>query len=411
MKIIIIGGGFGGITVARALKNVDVEILLFDKTNHHLFQPLLYQVATASLPASNIATSFREIFRKQKNIIVLMANVVNIDRGEQKIYTDDRQNYSYDYLVLAPGARHSYFDHSSWELYAPGLKTVADATDMRERMLFAFERAEKSGSTRYLNFAIIGAGPTGVEIAGSLAEFVHKTLVNNFRMIKPEESKIYLIEAQNQVLPGYPKKLAEKALSYLEKLGVTVLLDTYVKEVEEERIYIEDHFLDVPTIIWAAGNQASPLLKTLNCPLDKQGRVIVNEDLSINGSPNVFIIGDAAQVKDKKGNLLPAIAPAAIQEGKYVANIIKRPSQERKPFVYFDKGMLATIGRGKAVGIFREIAYSGLTAWLIWGLIHIFYLISFRNRLLVLIQWIYLYLRGNRPNRIIHHSIDKIDHY
>lgn len=407
MKVLIVGGGFAGITVARALKNTDVEIVLLDKTNHHVFQPLLYQVATASLAASNIATSFREIFRKQKNVTVLMANVEKIECHLQRIQTEDQQIYNYDYLVLAPGARHCYFGNSLWENYAPGLKTLLDASLIRERILLAYEKAERSGAKRYLNFAIIGAGPTGVEIAGSLAEFAHKTLVNNFSTIKPEESKIYLIEGQNQVLPGYPNKLAEKALADLNHLGVTVLLNTYVKEISEEGVFLGNNFLEAPTVIWAAGNQASPLLKTLESSFDKQGRVIVNEDLSLVNFPNVFVIGDAAQVKDKSGNVLPAIAPVAIQQGKYVAQLIKKSSQPRMPFVYFDKGMLATIGNGKAVGVFKKFSYSGFTAWLVWGFIHIFYLITFRNRLLVMIQWIYLYLRGSRPNRIIQQPLNK----
>jgi NADH dehydrogenase len=406
-KVIIVGGGFAGVSAINKLKKANVDILLLDKANHHVFQPLLYQVATASLPACNISASFREIFYKQSNVAVLMTNVENIELDKQRIQTEDNQFFNYDYLILAPGSRHSYFGNPDWEEYAPGLKTNMDAANIRDRILMAFENGEKmensEAAKRYLNFAIIGAGPTGVEIAGSIAEFVHHTLARNFRHIQPEQSKIYLIEGANQVLPSYPKKLAEKALLYLEQLGVTVWLNTMVTNVTSERLYMGEKSLDVPTIIWAAGNQASPLLKTLHHPLDAQGRVLVNRDLSIKGHPNVFVVGDAASLKDKNGQTLPALAPVAIQEARYVANIIKKnlSAENRKPFTYFDKGVVATIGRGKAVLVLKKISFSGFTAWLIWAFIHIFYMISFKNRLFVMLQWIYLYLIGSRANRII----------
>lgn len=412
-KVIIIGGGFAGVTAAKALKRADVEILLLDRSNHHVFQPLLYQVATAALPLSNISAPLREIFKKQSNVTVLMANVEKIDLASQSVKTEDGQIFAYDYLIVAPGAKHSYFGHDHWEELAPGLKTGQDAARIRERLLMAFETAERcedpKEAKRHLNFAIIGAGPTGVEIAGSIAELTQHTLVNNFRHIKPEESNIYLIEGEGQVLPSFPKELADKALKDLEKLGIKVYLNSLVTDISPEGLYVEGQFYAVPTIIWAAGNRASPLLKTLNQPLDKQGRVFVKADLSLQKYPNVFVVGDAAALKDKQGEILPAIAPVAIQEAHYVASIIKKGVQpeNREPFFYFDKGMIATIGRGRAVALFRKLQFSGYTAWLIWGFVHILYLINFKNRVLVMIHWIFLYLTGSRPDRIIRHTIRK----
>lgn len=413
MKIVIIGGGFGGMAAAQALKKVDAEIVLLDRSNHHLFQPLLYQVATAALPISHIACPLRQVFKHQSNTTVLMENVINIDTDSRTVHTDNGKLFAYDYLIIAPGARHSYFGHDQWEHYAPGLKTAEDASRIREILLTAFERAERCDdpikAKRYLNFAIIGAGPTGVEVAGSLAELTRDTMIRNFRHIKPEESKIYLIEGLGQVLPAFPKKLSDKAHRELEKCGITILLNTKVTDVSSHGLKIGDQLLDIPTIIWAAGNQASPLLNTLGVPLDKNGRVLVNQDLSIPKDSQVFVIGDAAAVKDKEGHFLPAIAPAAIQQGRYVANLIKKniASADRKPFAYFDKGMIATIGRGRAVALLRKFQFSGIFAWLIWGLVHIMYLVNFENRLLVMIQWIFLYFTGSRSDRIIRHANNK----
>ncbi|MBA3958016.1 MAG: NAD(P)/FAD-dependent oxidoreductase [Parachlamydiaceae bacterium] len=410
LKVVIIGGGFAGVNAAKALKYTDVEILLLDRTNYHLFQPLLYQVATSSLSPSNIASPLREIFCNQSNVAVVMANVVKIETQKKQLTAEDGQTFSYDYLIVAPGARHSYFGHEQWEGEAPGLKTIMDASRIRERLLMAFERAERcedlEKAQKYLNFAIVGGGPTGVETAGSIAEFAHQTLRKNFRRIKPESSKIYLIEGAGQLLPSFPKKLADRAKLDLEQMGVTVLLNSSVTDVTSEGLYLKDHFLDAPTIIWAAGNTASPLLKTLNTALDNRGRVIVHPDLSIPNHPEVFVVGDAAACNDKNGNVLPAIAPVAIQQGKYVAKIIKKhiPEESRTHFSYFDKGMVATIGRGRAVVLFRKIQFTGFFAWLVWGVIHIFYLISFKNRLLVMMLWIFLYISGSRPDRIIRHS-------
>ncbi|MGK5595291.1 MAG: NAD(P)/FAD-dependent oxidoreductase [Parachlamydiaceae bacterium] len=411
-KLIIIGGGFAGVNAAQALRKAPIDILLLDRTNHHVFQPLLYQVATAALSIGNITSPLREIFENQVNTTVLMENVTHIHRDRKLVETSEGKVFSYDYLIVAPGARHSYFGHEEWGQYALGLKTVADASKIRERILMAFEIAERTEdpelARKYLNFAIIGGGPTGVEMAGSIAEFAHRTLLKNFRHIDPEQSKIYLIEGEGQLLPSYPKHLADIALRNLEQLGVTVILNKHVTNVNEDGIHIEEEFLNIPTIIWAAGNQASPLLKTLDTPLDKQGRVVVNPDLSIPNDPNVFVVGDAAACKDEHGRMLPAIAPVAIQQARYVAKIIKKQIKpgKRQAFRYFDKGMIATIGRGRAVALLRKLQFSGLIAWLIWGFVHILYLISFKNRILVMTQWAFLYFTENRPDRIINHPIE-----
>lgn len=412
-KVIIIGGGFGGLNAAQSLKGADVDILLLDRTNHHVFQPLLYQVATAALSVENIASPIREILRNQDNVEVLMADVTRIDKKEQLVHTNLEKNFYYDILILAPGTRHSYFGHDQWETFAPGLKTIRDAIDIREQILLAFEKAEASENDetvqKLLRFAIIGAGPTGVEMAGSIAEFAHRTLFKNFRYINPATAKIFLIEAANQVLPSYPPYLAEKAYYELQHLGVDVLLNSMVTNVSAEGITLGDQFLPVPNIIWAAGNQASPLLKSLAIPLDQQGRAIVNPDLSIPHFSNLFVIGDAARYLDSKGQPLAGIAPVAIQQGRYVAKIIKKniPPEGRKPFVYFDKGTIATIGRGKAVALLRKIQFSGWLAWLIWSIVHVRYLVSFRHRLLVMMQWIFLYLLGRRQGRVITNALKR----
>lgn len=407
VKVIIIGGGFGGLNVAQSLASTHFNILLIDRTNHHVFQPLLYQVATAALSVDNIASPIREILKNQTNAEVLMMQVERIDKIEQKIYTTNGENFTYDFLVIATGAQHSYFGHDEWERYAPGLKTIADALRIQQQILLAFEKAERcenpEEAQHYLRFAIIGAGPTGVEMAGSIAEFAHRTLFKNFRHINPSTSKIFLIEGASQVLPSFPPHLAEKAYNDLKKLGVEILLNRFVTGVTANGITMGETFLATPNIIWAAGNQASSLLETLHTPLDKQGRVIVKPDLTIPEYPNIFVIGDAARYDNPQGEPLPAIAPVAIQQGRYVAKILKRntPPPQRPPFVYFDKGTIATIGRGKAVAFIRKLQFSGFFAWLVWCFIHIFYLISFRYRLLVMIQWIFLYFLGQRQSRVI----------
>lgn len=406
-KVIIIGGGFAGLNAAKALKKAPVDVLLIDKTNFHLFQPLLYQVATAALSSSNIATPIREVLASQANAKVLLADVTAIRKESKEVITGNGDTYAYDYLILCPGASHSYFGHAEWEPLAPGLKTLSDAITIREKILLSYERAERCTdpveAMKFMRFVIIGGGPTGVEMAGAIAEIAHKSLVRNFRNIKPEQTKIYLIEGVGQVLPSFPKDLADKAQRDLEALGVEVLLKTFVTKVTADGVWIGDKFLESPTIIWAAGNEASPLLKTLDVPLDKCRRVMVNRDLTIPGYPEVFVIGDSSCCMGEDGKPLPGIAPVAIQQGRYVAKLIRAEAsgKPRSPFKYFDKGMMATVGRAKAIAMVGKLKMSGHIAWMAWCFVHIAYLISFSNRLFVMIQWFYLYLFNKRRIRLI----------
>ncbi len=414
-RVIIIGAGFGGINAAKGLKKAAVDVYIIDRTNHHLFQPLLYQVATAALSPGNIAMPIREILAHQENATVLLADIVKVEKDKNIIVAANGETFKYDYLIIAAGSRHYYFGHPEWEELAPGLKTLNDALRVRERILLSYERAERcdniTEALRFLRFVIIGAGPTGVEMAGAIAEIAQKTLVKNFRHIQPEQTKVYLIEAAGQVLPSYPKDLADKAKLDLEKLGVDVLLNAFVTSVTPQGIWMGDKFLESSNIIWAAGNEASPLIKSLDVPLDIYGRARVNPDLSIPGYPDVFVIGDAASFLDKNGKPLPAIAPFAIQEGRYVAKIIKKkiPFNQRPPFKYVDKGMMATIGKAKAVAVMGKFKLSGNLAWMAWCFIHIAYLISFSNRILVLIQWLYLYVANKRRIRLIESPISDFD--
>ncbi|MDP1880792.1 MAG: NAD(P)/FAD-dependent oxidoreductase [Parachlamydiaceae bacterium] len=418
-RVVIIGGGFGGINTARALRKVNCSVLIIDRTNHHLFQPLLYQVASAALSPGNIATPIREVLRNQTNATVTMSDVVSINPKDKEVISQDGRHFSYDTLIIAVGAQHSYFNHPEWEIYAPGLKNLLDAVSIREKILTAFEMAENCDNPKeaanYLRFAIVGAGPTGVEMAGTIAEIATKSLYKNFRKIRPELTEVLLIELASDVLPSYPSNLSISARKDLEKLGVIVLTNTKVIDIQSDYIIIQhangsNETIKTMNVIWAAGNQASPLLQTLNVPTDKQGRVIVEPDLSIPGYPEVFVIGDAACCKGEDGNPLSGIAPVAIQQGKYVAGLIKEelahPNQKRKPFHYFDKGTMATIGKAKAVAKIGKFTFTGLFAWLAWCFIHIMYLISFSNRIIVMIQWIFWFITGKRSVRIINHPID-----
>jgi NADH dehydrogenase len=410
-KIIIIGGGFAGLNVARKLKSKNCEVLLLDKKNHHLFQPLLYQVASAALSPADIAFPLREIFKHRKNTTVLMGEVSKIDKTNKTVSINE-ETFSYDYLVIATGAKHSYFGKNEWEKNAPGLKTLTDALNIREKILLSFERAERTENrekaAKYMSFVIIGAGPTGVEMAGAIAEIAHSTLLKNFRKIDPHQTKVYLIEAAPRVLPPYSPSSSERAKKDLESMGVEVLLNTKVIDITEDGVKTETSFIPSKNVIWAAGNQASSLLKELDVPLDRQGRVIVEKDLSIPNHPEIFVIGDAACFIEKE-KPLPAVATAAIQQGAYLGKILNKqtPKEERKPFKYFDKGNLATIGKGKAVAEVRGLRFSGFFAWVIWAFIHVFYLVGFRNRYSVLLQWYFHYFTGMRGARLIHRNIDK----
>jgi NADH dehydrogenase len=412
-KVVIVGGGFGGLNVAKNLKKSPLDVLLIDKTNHHLFQPLLYEVASAALSPGEIAIPIREILRKQENATVVMGEIVQVDKKNHQLILGNGEKIDYDYLVLAVGARHSYFGKDEWEKFAPGLKTIKDALTIREEILLSFEQAERidhgANIDKYLNFVIIGGGPTGVEMAGAISEIAQKTMFKNFRRIKPEESKIFLVEASPRILQAFPEKLSQKAKEGLEKLGVTVITGKKVTNITEDGVQVEETFYPCKNIIWAAGNQASPLLKTLEVPLDRQGRVIVEPDLSIPGYPEIFVIGDASTAMGPDGKPLPGVAPVAIQEGKYVASILKKqlPKEQRPPFVYFDKGSLATIGKGKAIAWVGKLQLYGIFAWFMWCFVHIAYLVGFRNRFSVMFEWFIFYITGQRGARLIYSSMEK----
>ncbi len=412
-KVVIVGAGFGGLNAAKALANSpEFEVLIVDKTNHHLFQPLLYQVATAALSPGDIAMPIREIFRNNENIKIIMAAVTKINRQNKEIILDDAQVIPYDYLIVSPGSRHAYFGKPEWEKHAPGLKTLDDALHIREWILTSFELAEKQQNQHIidslLTFVVIGAGPTGVEMAGAISEIAHQSLRKNFRAIDPGKTKIYLIEGSHQILNGYPQKLANYAQRDLEKKRVTVLLNTRVDNVLEEGVHIGKELIRAHNIIWAAGNAASPLLQTLNATYDKQGRVLVEADLSLKSDPDVFIIGDACcyQEKDK---VLPAIAPVAVQQGKFVGKLIRKKLKgySRPTFHYVDRGMMANIGKFDALVLSGPLQSTGLFAWLAWCFVHIYFLIGFRTKLFVFIQWVFYFFRGQRNVRLIEQSIKK----
>ncbi|MCE5295372.1 MAG: NAD(P)/FAD-dependent oxidoreductase [Chlamydiales bacterium] len=411
-KTIIVGAGFGGLEVAKDLNKADTDVLLIDKLNHHLFQPLLYQVATCALSPGDIATPVRSILRKSRNSSFIMGSVARIDKVAQVVHLECGMTFDFDNLVLAPGSRHSYFGNDQWEQYAPGLKTILDARSIREKILMAFEQAERASShteaTKFLRFAIVGAGPTGVELAGSLAEIAFTSMKKEFTKIRPDQAKIFLIEGAASVLPGFPEALQRRAQSDLEKLGVTVMTNQKVTNVTPDGVVINGSLLEAPTVLWAAGNTAAPFLKTLDVPLDRQGRVIVESDLSIPGSSNIFVIGDAAHFIGPTGQPLPGLAPVAKQQGAYVAKIIRKciPKDTRKPFKYRDKGSLATIGKGKAVGMMGKFKMTGLFAWFVWSAVHILYLIDFKSRFKVFFHWSYLYATGKRAVMLITRPLD-----
>jgi NADH dehydrogenase len=413
-RVVIIGGGFAGLHVAMGLKRAHVQVTLIDRRNFHLFQPLLYQVATGGLSPANIAAPLRDILARQRNCQVLMGDVTNIDVARRRVQFADRE-IEYDVLVVAAGATHSYFGHQEWEQYAPGLKAIEDATEMRRRILTAFEAAERTENPehrrRLLNFVIVGAGPTGVELAGALAEIARHSLKNDFREIDPATAQVVLIEASDRVLPPYPAELSAKAEQSLHHLGVTVRTRTAVEEINADGVLLRTangtEFLATNTVLWAAGVQASPLAKLLSettgAPLDRAGRVAVRSDLSIAGHPNVFVIGDMASCMSAEGKPLPGVAPVAIGQGKYISKLIKARLAGRSlpDYRYRDLGSLATIGRSAAVADIGKWHFSGFLAWLMWLFIHLMKIVSFRNRVLVLMQWGWSYFSYDRSARLI----------
>ena len=404
-RVIIVGGGFGGLTAAKALKNVDVEITLIDKTNHHLFQPLLYQVATAALSAGDIAAPIRGILRKQRNVRVIMGEVENIDANKKQVYLDNDQ-FDYDYLIVSIGSCSSYYGKDEWEKFTLGLKTISDALRIRESILLSFEKAERAYDEReiqkYITFVVVGGGPTGVEMAGAIAEISKQTMLKDFRRINPSRTKIILIEALDRILSAFDPNLSLKGKVALEQLGVNVRLNTKVTNINENGVWIDEELIETTNIIWVAGTTTPSLIRSLNTETDRSGRVLVESDCSVRNHPDVFVIGDAAlYIKNKK--TLPAVAPVAIQQGKYVAKIIRTElaSEKRKPFRYHDKGNLATIGRAKAVLQVGNIKVFGFTAWIVWAFVHIMALIEFRNRYKVMAEWIWYYLTNRRGIRLI----------
>lgn len=407
-RVVIVGGGFAGITVAKYLKSDDFEVTIIDKSNHHLFQPLLYQVATAALSPGDIAVPIRAVFGKRKNVKVILGRVSGIDKIAKNITLEEGDVFEYDYLILAPGAKYNYFGNNDWQQHAPGLKTLDNALEIRERILLSLEKAEKINDLEkrkpYLTYVIIGGGPTGVEMAGSIAEIAKRNMMRDYRNFHRNETTVYLVEGAGGVLNGFPPSLSDSALSTLNKMGVQVILNSPVQKITDEGVHLKNHFIETPNVIWAAGISASSLLKELDEEMDRIGRVKVNSDLSIPSNDHIFVLGDAAHFTGKDGKALTGIAPVALQQGKFLGKMIRnevRSSKPRNDFHYLDKGTMATIGRAKAVADIRGFKITGFIAWLMWGFIHVFFLIGFRNRFRVFAEWGWHYITFKRGVRLI----------
>ena len=385
----------------------DVEVLLIDKRNHHVFQPLLYQVATSSLTPSDIAYPLRSTFKNTLNVRVIMGNVVNVDHDAKKVILKSGLEYPFDYLIIAAGARHSYFGNDEWGKYAFGLKTIKDALTIRERMLFSFERAERAENAeernKHLTFVIVGGGPTGVEMAGAIAEIARQTMIKDFRQINPKDTRIILVEFAPRLLQVYPESLSERARQDLEKMGVTVWLNKAVTKIEKDLIHFGEESMQTANIIWAAGNQASPLIKVTTQRINRIGQAIVNPDFTILESDSVFCIGDCAEMTDANGVRVPGVAPAAAQAGRYVGKQIlgELNGKLRVPFKYTDKGSMATIGKARAVAAVGPFKFTGFVAWLMWSLVHVWYLIDFRSKFFVMYSWMWNFLTQHRSVRLI----------
>jgi NADH dehydrogenase len=412
-RVLILGGGFGGLYAAKALRKAPVRLTLLDRRNFHLFQPLLYQVATGSLSPGEIASPLRSVFRRQQNTQVLMGEATDLDAEHRKVILDSG-DLEYDTLIVATGSTDSYFGHDDWKRVAPGLKSIEEATEIRHKILYAFEAAEKEHDPEirreWLTFVLVGGGPTGVELAGALGEIAHDTLRRDFRSIKPEEAVIWLVEGGSRVLPAYPPDLSAKAEASLKRLGVTVRTNAFVTDIDQAGVTVKtsggSERIVAKTVIWSAGVQASPFGRILQqragAQLDRAGRVLVNPDCTILGHPEIFVIGDLAHL-EQDGNMLPGVAQVAMQQGGYAAKLIQRRlrGETAGPFHYFDKGNLAVIGRASAVAQIGPVHMSGLLAWLTWLFVHLMYLVEFSNRVLVFVQWGFLYLTFNRGARLI----------
>ena len=406
-RVVIVGAGFGGLAVARGLARAPVDVTVIDRHNYHLFQPLLYQVATAALSPADIAEPIRVVLRHQQNATVLLDEAIGVDPARRLVETRMGPGQSYDSLILATGSQYTYFGHADWPLFAPSLKSVDDATSIRRRLLLAFEEAESVNDAarrrRLLTFILVGAGPTGVEMAGALAELAHATLSRDFRHINPRTARILLVEAGPAVLAGFPAKLSLFALRSLERMGVEVVLDTPIEAIDRSGVTAKGRHIEAANVIWCAGVEASPVARWLGAPSAKGGRVEVAADLSVPGRPEIFVIGDAALVAGAGGKPLPGVAPVAEQQGKYVAELIAARARGATlpPFRYKDKGMLATIGRHSAIADFGRVKLTGWVAWLLWGIVHIFFLIGFRNRMAVFLNWTWAWVTYSRGARLI----------
>jgi NADH dehydrogenase len=406
-KIVIIGGGFGGLAAAKALRTAVADVTLVDRTNHHVFQPLLYQVATAALAPSDIAAPIRWILRSQRNLNVILDEVVQIDCAGKAVHLkNESRALQFDYLIVASGSRHAYFGHDDWEPMAPGLKTIEDATEIRRRFLLTYENAEleedEAKRRSLMTFVVVGGGPTGVELAGAFPAIAQRALRDDFRKIDTAQTRVILLEGGDRILPGFPPELSARAAKDLVGLGVEVRTNSIVTRIEENAVFVGEERIEACTTFWAAGNAASPLGKMLGGPTDRAGRVLVERDLSVPGCPDAYVIGDLAHF-EQDGRLVPGVAPAAMQQGRHAArNIMRRlREQETKPFHYFNKGDLATIGRSRAIADFGFVRIVGVTAWWLWLFAHIMYLVGFRNRLSVLLQWAYAYITYGRGVRLI----------
>ena len=409
-KIVVIGGGFGGLSFLQKARKSNNEFTLIDKTNHHLFQPLLYQVATAVLSPADITVPIRNLFKNDSNVKVRLGEVVDIKRDKKQVILKNDDVIDYDQLIISTGASYSYFGNDNWGKFSNGLKNINDALDIRDKILKAFEKAEnetnKKNQQKYLNFVVIGGGPTGVEVAGSIAEIAFKNISDEYRNFNSNDSNVYLIEAGSHILPSYSSKLSDKASKYLKKMGVVIKTNEKVENIEEMIVTTDKGKIESDNIIWAAGNKASSLVELLNTDMDSEGRALINQDCSIKEDDSIYVIGDAANFKGVNGTPLPGIAPVAIQQGRYVGSNTKKnlPKQDRKPFKYRDKGMMATIGGFKAIGVVGKFEISGFIAWLFWSLIHLVYLIGYKSKFVVAIEWIFAFFFNKRGTRLIYRN-------
>jgi len=409
-KIVVIGGGFGGLSFLQKARKSNNEFTLIDKTNHHLFQPLLYQVATAVLSPADITVPIRNLFKNDNNVKVKLGEVVDINKEKKQIVLKNDDVIDYDKLIISTGASYSYFGNDNWGKFSNGLKNINDALDIRDKILKAFEKAEnesnKNIQQKFLNFVVIGGGPTGVEVAGSIAEIAFKNINKEYRNFNSNDSNVYLIEAGSNILPSYSSKLSDKASKYLKKLGVVIKTNEKVENIEEMVVTTDKGKIESDNIIWAAGNKASSLVTLLDTDMDSEGRALVNQDCSIKEDDSIYVIGDAANFKGVNGTPLPGIAPVAIQQGKYVGLNTKKnlPKEDRKPFKYRDKGMMATIGGFKAIGVVGKFEISGFVAWLFWSLIHLVYLIGYKSKFVVVIEWIFAFFFNKRGTRLIYRN-------